>query len=445
MVVLLLPLRLFAQGSLTPPGAPATTMKTLQQIEPRIDLQNAPASAVDTTSATSHYVINQPGSYYLSDNIAVTKTNGIQTTVEGVTLDLNGFRISRGSGSGGVGIDILATSPHATVRNGSISGFSYGINANGRNASFQELTVSSCTSSGMNLSFGALILSCSAHDNSGSYAIAAGSGSAIRDCAVYANTVTNALVSGNGSVVTNCAVYGNTSQFSLKAGYGSALINCSATANVGQYAIYADWGSALSNCAAFQNTSQYGIYAARATLIACSAYGNTSSSATSAGIATDWGSTVSHCTATFNTSTAGSATTTTGIGFQLGSSSTIQNCTACLNKGDGIRLAGDDSARGNTSEQNGVSGDGAGIHAVGSGSRIDDNLVGQNTRGIHAGTGGNIITRNTARTNATNYVLATNNVFGAIVDRTVPASAAVSGNSAASSAATTDPWANFSY
>jgi hypothetical protein len=36
-------------------------------------------------------------------------------------------------------------------------------------------------------------------------------------------------------------------------------------------------------------------------------------------------------------------------------------------------------------------------------------------------------------------------VFGAIVDRTVPTSAAVSGNSAASSIATADPWANFSY
>ena len=45
------------------------------------------------------------------------------------------------------------------------------------------------------------------------------------------------------------------------------------------------------------------------------------------------------------------------------------------------------------------------------------------------------------------YALAevANNVFGAIVNRTAPASAAVSGDSAASSAGTTDPWANFSY
>ena len=32
----------FAQGSLTPPGAPAPTMKTLAQIEPRMPISSAP-------------------------------------------------------------------------------------------------------------------------------------------------------------------------------------------------------------------------------------------------------------------------------------------------------------------------------------------------------------------------------------------------------------------
>ena len=55
----------------------APTMKTLQQIEPQIDLQNAPASAVDTNNASYHFIINQPGSYYPSANPGVTKANGI--------------------------------------------------------------------------------------------------------------------------------------------------------------------------------------------------------------------------------------------------------------------------------------------------------------------------------------------------------------------------------
>jgi hypothetical protein len=56
-----------------------------------------------------------------------------------------------------------------------------------------------------------------------------------------------------------------------------------------------------------------------------------------------------------------------------------------------------------------------------------------------------VIVSNSAKQNTTNYDIAANNVFGAIVDRTAPASAAVSGNSAASSVGTTDSWANISY
>jgi len=95
VVAAALPLSAFSQGSLNPPGAPAPTMKTLDQVEPRIDLQKRPASAVTTTNADYHFIITQPGSYYLSANLAVTKTNGIQINAEGVTLDLNGFQISR--------------------------------------------------------------------------------------------------------------------------------------------------------------------------------------------------------------------------------------------------------------------------------------------------------------------------------------------------------------
>src|SRR5437762_4881647 len=99
---LFLPLAAFPQGSLTPPGPPAPTMKRLDEVEPRTNLQATPVPVgVDTTNANFQFVINQPGSYYLSANLVVSKANGIQVNAEGVTLDLNGFQISRTSAGSG--------------------------------------------------------------------------------------------------------------------------------------------------------------------------------------------------------------------------------------------------------------------------------------------------------------------------------------------------------
>ncbi|MEO5722423.1 MAG: hypothetical protein ABIR71_13265 [Chthoniobacterales bacterium] len=118
------------------------------------------------------------------------------------------------------------------------------------------------------------------------------------------------------------------------------------------------------------------------------------------------------------------------------------------NKGDGIHVSNDSLVTGNTCDSNGLGtgGDGAGIHATASDNRIESNNVTDNDRGIDVDQGGNLIIKNSASGSSfNNYEVVANNVYGAIVDRTAPASAAVSGNSAAASAATTDPWANFSF
>jgi hypothetical protein len=76
----------FPQGSLTLPGPPAPTMKRLDEVEPRTNVQASPAPAgVDTTNPNYQFVITQPGFYYLSTNLAVTKTNGVQINAESVT------------------------------------------------------------------------------------------------------------------------------------------------------------------------------------------------------------------------------------------------------------------------------------------------------------------------------------------------------------------------
>ena len=102
---------LFAQGPLTPPGAPAPTMKSLEQIEARKPISSAP------------FTISQSGSYYLTASVTVSSGTAITITASNVTLDLNGFTISSTDASTtGYGI-LLDNGPrNITIANGFIQG-----------------------------------------------------------------------------------------------------------------------------------------------------------------------------------------------------------------------------------------------------------------------------------------------------------------------------------
>ena len=105
-----------AQGPLTPPGAPAATMKTLGQLEPRTAISNA------------NYTISQPGSYYLTTNLTATG-HGITISADNVTLDLNGFSLTGDLDTGDYGIQIGGNFSYKNiaVRNGAISRFHGGL------------------------------------------------------------------------------------------------------------------------------------------------------------------------------------------------------------------------------------------------------------------------------------------------------------------------------
>lgn len=140
---------LHAQGPLTPPGAPAPTMKTLAQIEPRID--------VLTLGTEPPYTINQPGSYYLSANmITASGGNAISIQAENVTLDLNGFTIS--SPPGGSPVNCISSFFPAVIKNGFIKGsgvategnytqggFSFGIYMQITGGTVTDLVVQGCS------------------------------------------------------------------------------------------------------------------------------------------------------------------------------------------------------------------------------------------------------------------------------------------------------------
>jgi hypothetical protein len=133
---ILLPSTLLAQGSLTPPGTPAPTMKSLDQIEARTPISSVP------------FTITNSGSYYLTGNLSdglvivginaithqpifspsLTGTNAITITASGVTLDLNGFTINCSLGSTGAGIQFASGLSDITILNGHIRG---GVTNNG--------------------------------------------------------------------------------------------------------------------------------------------------------------------------------------------------------------------------------------------------------------------------------------------------------------------------
>jgi len=92
-----------AQGSLTPPGAPAPTMKSLAQVGPRPPISSAP------------FTLAQPGSYYLMANLNVTAGNANAINSNNVSLDLGGFTISS-----------METSPTGTGLTADIGNSCYG-------------------------------------------------------------------------------------------------------------------------------------------------------------------------------------------------------------------------------------------------------------------------------------------------------------------------------
>ncbi len=212
----------FAQGSLTPPGAPGATMKTLTQVEPRTPISSSPTS------------IRKSGSYYLTTNL----TGGISISTNNVTLDLMGFSIIAASGNA---VSLSSGCSGIVVRNGTLSaptgnGMDFSVSSTNANGLIEGLFISGCQNYGIAVGGGFLVRDCKVQgtDMAG---IRAYGNSEVRDCTVTA-CEKGLQLSGTGARVENNRVFGNADNYDFSAGNQLNLLLCQIPENI-------DWSASV--------------------------------------------------------------------------------------------------------------------------------------------------------------------------------------------------------
>lgn len=236
-----------AQGSLMPPGAPAPTMKTLAQVEPRTPISSLP------------YTITNSGSYYVTTNLnGVVGQNGIAINAGNVVVDLSGFTLRGGANSlSGVYVGGVT---NVTVRNGTVTEWGRpGVDASTagpRQMVFENLTVSQNASDGLSTEAGSFVNHCSFFSNS------------LTGITCFGGQIVDCMASTNGTYgisAVNCTVRGCRSEFNHGGGIGIAqgnVIECTAEHN-SSIGILGNGGfNEVRRCRANSNGALAGIYMA---------------------------------------------------------------------------------------------------------------------------------------------------------------------------------------
>lgn len=313
--------------------------------DPRIDVLTLAGNA------STEHLINQPGSYYLSDNIqGVAGKSGIEIVASNVTLDLTGFELVGVPGALD-GIFVFNAQTNLRIFNGTVRDWpQHGIHAgNSTNNVISGITASNNGSSGvitgLRVGMNSVVISCAGLLNTGQ-GISVDSSSSVSDC----------VARENGG-------------FGFAVGPGSTIVNCSASLNT-NHGFRIENGSTISTCTAQSNDAN--------------------------GIQGDGTITVLNCGGHDNG----------GDGINVVSGSTVINCNTATNVGDGIEAGTGCSIIGNNCHQNGegaLGGDAAGIHVTEFQNRVEGNNVTLNDRGIDVDQGVNVIVRNTASANTDDY------------------------------------------
>ena len=120
----------------------------------------------------------------------------------------------------------------------------------------------------------------------------------------------------------------------------------------------------------------------------------------------------------------------------------VTRCSVSFNRVNGIVTGNDGTIVGNTCDNNGNNGFGAGILATSGDNRLEGNNCTDADLGIQVTAAGNFIARNTCSGNATNWDVVAGNIC--LVVEGV-AGAAIMGNTGGVAPGSTNPNANFTY
>lgn len=233
-----------ASGPLNPPPGPVTsTFKSLQQVEPRIDVATLGGDAMALR------VIGQSGSYYLSGDLQTegSQSAAVDVRANDVTLDLNGFMISS---TAVACVRIQSGLSNVTIRNGSLLTYGIALDGSGAiHARVEALNISGAQR-GIVLGSRAYVENCSVYSGSvGGDRIVVGAGSILTHCRtwslVHPAAYATGVVLGDSSRASECVAEGGGIGFTL--GTAASLVECSAS-NTSNAGISAGTNVSVSGC-----------------------------------------------------------------------------------------------------------------------------------------------------------------------------------------------------